>query len=413
MQKKIIALAIAGLASGAAFAQSNVTIYGVADVGMAVSNAGNGSQARAMSGQSAGSRLGFKGDEALGNGLKAVFVMEMGLDLTNGSSTCHSMNDSSCGKVQGGASTGSAQVNSNNTTNTTTGTSILNRQAFAGLSSDTLGTVTVGRQYVPSFYTKLKSDAFGLGTAATANNAWAQTQAFVYDRADRAFNYVTPNFAGFQGTLMYSTGQQNNNDGQQALGIPQDAGRLVAGNVGYTGYGFDVGMAYHVLQSVPAVNGVSSTAALSAVQNDGPRTRGFLLGGNYDFKSAKVFAGYATSRQEKRVNDGSDANLQDTVLWNVGVKVPFGAHSVAAQYSNINDRTTTNADAKVWGLGYEYAMSKRTALYTAYSRMNNNGNANYALQTATNTGLAVVNNDGTARLGYGASEVNVGMRHSF
>ena len=85
MQKKVIALAIAGLVSGAAFAQSNVTIYGVADVGMQNYNTGYGSKTTVVSGQNAGSRLGFKGEEALGNGLKAIFVLEAGLQIDTGS----------------------------------------------------------------------------------------------------------------------------------------------------------------------------------------------------------------------------------------------------------------------------------------------------------------------------------------
>src|SRR5574343_864641 len=87
MQKKIIALAIAGLASTAAFAQTNVTIYGVADVGYAHLRAdGKKSMNNIDSGLLAGSRIGFKGVEDLGNGLKALFTLEYALAMdTNGS----------------------------------------------------------------------------------------------------------------------------------------------------------------------------------------------------------------------------------------------------------------------------------------------------------------------------------------
>jgi predicted porin len=81
MQKKLIALAIAGLSS-AAFAQTNVTIYGVADgtfdyikvsSNNAVGGVGNPSNTRVSSN---GSHLGFKGTENLGNGMKAIFQFE-------------------------------------------------------------------------------------------------------------------------------------------------------------------------------------------------------------------------------------------------------------------------------------------------------------------------------------------------
>jgi hypothetical protein len=89
MQKKIIALAVAGLASGAALAQTNVTIYGIADAAYVYSSGdpgntrgvagspgvginGTNTFSGIQSGMLSGSRLGFKGEEALGNGLKAV-----------------------------------------------------------------------------------------------------------------------------------------------------------------------------------------------------------------------------------------------------------------------------------------------------------------------------------------------------
>ena len=97
MQKKIIALAVAGLASTAAFAQTNVQIYGVADAAVVYTNTnggpttnaagvtsanGNGRDKFAIdSGGLAGSRLGFKGTEDLGNGLKAIFTLEYALSI--------------------------------------------------------------------------------------------------------------------------------------------------------------------------------------------------------------------------------------------------------------------------------------------------------------------------------------------
>ncbi|MDR3221457.1 MAG: porin, partial [Candidatus Accumulibacter sp.] len=76
MQKKIIALAVAGLVSGAAFAQSNVTVYGRADASYAYSKTDFKKFQGVENGLGIGggsSRLGFMGEEALGNGLKALF----------------------------------------------------------------------------------------------------------------------------------------------------------------------------------------------------------------------------------------------------------------------------------------------------------------------------------------------------
>ena len=86
MQKKMIALAVAGLVSGAAFAQTNVTVYGVVDVGYMYSKSDNLKFSGLESGGMSGSRIGFRGTEALGNGLNAVFQAEFGFatDSFNG-----------------------------------------------------------------------------------------------------------------------------------------------------------------------------------------------------------------------------------------------------------------------------------------------------------------------------------------
>ena len=102
MQKKLIALAIAGL-SGVAFAQSNVTIYGVADATFDIINVSGGSAA--LSGNTPnftrvptnGSRIGFKGTENLGNGLTALFQFESNANFDNSASTLGTSRDSFVG----------------------------------------------------------------------------------------------------------------------------------------------------------------------------------------------------------------------------------------------------------------------------------------------------------------------------
>ena len=86
MQKKLIALAVAGLASSAAFAQSNVTIYGLLQPSydMMSVKGGTGTTTGDVTDMAYNnSRIGFKGEEALGNGLKAIFQIESKVDLVN------------------------------------------------------------------------------------------------------------------------------------------------------------------------------------------------------------------------------------------------------------------------------------------------------------------------------------------
>ena len=104
------------LLSSSAFAQSSVTLYGVIDEGIDyTSNSGGKRAFDLQSGYVQGSRWGLKGTEDLGGGLKAVFQLENGFDVSSGK------------LGQGGRMFG--------------------RQAYVGLQSDQFGTVTFGRQY--------------------------------------------------------------------------------------------------------------------------------------------------------------------------------------------------------------------------------------------------------------------------
>ena len=129
MQKKLIALAVAGLVSAPVFAQSNVTIYGVADAYMGFGSHGSNDMAAVNSGGLSGSRIGSRGTEDLGNGLKAIFTYEQGFNIDDNTNADGS-------KGLGGKS----------------------RQSFVGVAGD-FGSVTLGRQYAPGFDHVV--DAFG------------------------------------------------------------------------------------------------------------------------------------------------------------------------------------------------------------------------------------------------------------
>lgn len=403
MQKKFIALAVAALASGAAFAQSNVTVYGVADAGFEYGDYGNGSKFRVQSGQSAGSRIGFKGEEALGNGLTALFTLEMGISLDNGQLTSHTTNTAAS------SAGGSASVLANNGgTNVVNSNPVFQRQAFVGLKSATMGQVTFGRQYTPAFYVKAQTDTFGLGMGGTANNAWAKLGAFTADRLENEVQYMTPSFGGFTAALGYSSGTEAYNTGVATTAATNnyitDNSKKVGQTWGALGQYANgpvyVGLAYHDI-----------TGAVDALDGNNAKTKGWILGGSYDFKVVKAFLGYARSK-----TDGTISGVTgDGDVWNIGVKAPFGAHSVGLQYSNFNDKLTADADFAVWGVGYEYAMSKRTSLYAGYAKGINKNNGVSTLNTATNTGMAITSSQAVngSGLGFDPSVWNFGMRHSF
>ena len=85
MKKTLVALAAVSAAAGA-FAQSNVTIYGLIDLNLSHERSGDQRYQGVHHGELNGSRLGFRGNEDLGNGIKAVFVLEQGFNIDVGTS---------------------------------------------------------------------------------------------------------------------------------------------------------------------------------------------------------------------------------------------------------------------------------------------------------------------------------------
>ncbi|WP_211452353.1 porin [Collimonas antrihumi] len=182
MKKIMIAVSLLAVGAGVAHAQSNVTIYGVADSYLDFGNNGKQNVSRLQSGGINGSRLGFKGSEDLGGGLRAIYTLEMGINLDDGTSG------------QGGVAFG--------------------RQSWVGLDGR-WGALTIGRQYSPLFVTTLK---YGMGGGLGWGNASNYFTDFsVATRLNNSINYVSPNLSGFTLRSMYALGE-NPNAGQRKVG---------------------------------------------------------------------------------------------------------------------------------------------------------------------------------------------------
>jgi predicted porin len=394
MQKKLIALAVAGLASTAAFAQTNVTIYGNVDYGYSyrfddralgrTAEAVNKTNANSVSqfngGQSAGNRIGFKGTEDLGNGLKAVFLIEQGFSVDTSNQTA-------------GQPTALGDAANNNTLSFT-------RQAYVGLTGN-FGTAIGGRLYTPHYTFMASLDPFSGGTVGQYRNVFG-----TYDvnslidpaRVDNAIAYVSPSFGGF--TI---TGAFSNN----AAGI-ENAGSNAKNNTVYAVLGqynngpIAAGLGYHYI----AAGTLAPT--LDNVQN-------LVLGGSYDFKVVKLSAAIDWNQ----VNYANAAGVPDTKLSNymIGAVAPIGKFDLQASYIYSDGNKTQYAgggDAQQLAVGAKYNLSKRTNFYTAYSWIDNANNRNAGTSDAANTGYAntgtgTLNNMGVAwQQGF-----QVGVRHQF
>ena len=395
MQKKLIALAIAGL-SGAALAQSNVTIYGVADATFDIINVSGGSAA--LSGNTPnftrvstnGSRIGFKGTENLGNGLSALFQFES------------NANFDSAGAL---------------------GTS---RDSFVGLSGD-FGKVILGNLSTP---TRVLGNALdvnaggdGIGSSqavlgklggalanAGAGGAAGRsaTSASLFDsRFNNTIAYITPAFSGLQATIAYvanenkvDTAGAGVNTSAYDLGLNYDNGPIL------------VGLTYAEVREKNdvAAGAPFGSGALKTYLGADQKLKEFRLGGKYDFDVASLRALYAKTKADGSLND-----VQQTV-WGIGGTYNVSTNGkLTAQYYQAGDLDKStgaddNTSAKFYTLGYEHSLSKRTLLKANYAYLKNDDKTSTNGYGGYDFGK---NSSGFAGDEIKVSGLQVGLRHSF
>jgi predicted porin len=398
MQKKLIALAVASVASGAAFAQTNVTMYGIADAGYVYSSGsaisgvpGNLTFSGIMSGLLSGSRLGFRGEEALGNGLKAVFTLEYGLNIDNNS-----------GVGSGG--------------------SLNARQQFVGLAGG-FGQIALGRQYAPGYVATVNNDpAGGAGfepqsyMTAQAGNTITPTSGA---RWDNALTYTSPNWGGFTGKAIYSFGE--NNSCTTVNANPPPANNTVTSwnddcvsTTDNSRWGLGANFSTGAL-NLDAVwqtrQQVRPTGVLSNSSNWGDDIDEWYVGGSYDFKVVKVMASYQDQNDKNALDN-------DNNTWTLGAVVPFGnaaAHIGYAQTSFDGNYTGKSNGAMLAGT---YNFSKRTTAYAGYVwTKNDNRSMGLSPVGASNrfggAGGVGIGDGGTGAPGETNNTFLAGVRHSF
>ena len=367
--KQVLATSLLALA-GPALAQSSVTIYGVVDAfGQALDGAAR--QGRLQSGGLSGSRLGFRGSEDLGGGLRAFFVLESALNLDDGSIG------------QGGTFYG--------------------RQALVGLTTP-YGQVSLGRQY-GSLYTATSDfsvfgnqpagpstaliGGFGGGyepVRGASNTATAPAAGATGNggpaRVNNSLRYESPTWRGFSASALYGAGE--------VAGATDDT-RLFDLGLRYTAAGFDVLLSYvddQALGPTPAQHTDANTLTLAAT---------------YTWKPLRVAAGYL------QFNDKRGADQDGRGTW-IGADYSIGAHLLKAQYVENKPKFGADNKSTAFGVGWTYALSKRTAVYSSLTRFENDLQAGSGGLGRFNSGIpAGVTSAGDNNL----TELVMGMRHSF
>lgn len=328
--------AVLGVHAPVAQAQSSVTLYGILSEGIAyVSNEGGKSNTKLIPGTMQNNRFGLRGAEDLGGGVKAIFTLENGFDITSG-------------KLQQGGR-------------------MFGRQAFVGLSSAALGTLTAGRQYdVPFDYlTGFEAPVAAAGLAAHIGD---NDNVFGSYRYNNSLKYQTPTFAGLRGEVMYA---MSNAAGQWALN------RSVSAGVTYEDANLKLAAVYLDTDS-PGVGGNANGAVTddyagapfllfhSSPLNPNAgvaRQREYGVGGQYKFSNLRV-AGMVTDVRYDYV-DRTSLHLDNFDINASYFLAPELALSAAYVYTS-GRYSGGYSHAPHWNMGQltiDYFLSKRTDVY--------------------------------------------------
>jgi predicted porin len=402
MQKKIIALAVAGLVSGAAFAQTNVTVYGRADLGYVYSKSDYKKFQGIENGQSIGggsSRIGLMGEEALGNGLKAIFKFEWGVTADVGSGP-----------------TGA-------------------RYTYVGLAGN-FGNVLLGRNGTAADYYFGATGVHGIN-GLEPMNLFRGKMPLVNggDRWDNSITYNSPNFSGFDFMAIYSFGERVNSSdpgdpahgGNGLKGADTSDGKLGLG-IKYANGPLYLTALYHVQTND------DSQRAWNGNDHTGFGAKGWAIGGTYDFKVVKLYANYfrvkannggLAAAAEAAIYNATglsvDGGSDKQTTWSLGIGVPVSsAGTVLAEYAQYKDSLgggintpigvfgatrdaagylggSPGTKAKGYSVGYRHNLSKRTSLYTYLSYFDNDrgigvgwGKTNAAGEKQTNFSAGIL-----------------------
>jgi predicted porin len=403
MKKTLVALA--ALAATSAFAQSSVTVYGVVDTAYYTAEAKTATKTTKFAGLTnsnlAGSRLGFKGTEDMGKGLKANFVAEMSLASTGD---------------QFGVKADGAGAPSGNKTTDAAAAATFNRQTWVGLSSDKAGEVRVGYQNT------LQYDHNGPFSAGFEGAAGAREHLEVLSGASlgRVLNaetnratgvtYFAPTMGGVKLAAQW---------GAQKANVTTGAPTTIGTDVKLSHSSLSAGYANGPL-ALGAVYGTSAAqgnAVATSLYSTGAKvkTDAYSLGASYDLNVAKLFAYYG----ERETTNGTAAQDVKVKVYRIGAQVPMGAVKLFATMGQLNgdEGTTEVSNRKTSQFGALYSFSKRTTAFALYGK----DKADMSL-TGFTANAAGAGNGATATTSFAAADaaaptttstMRIGINHSF
>lgn len=360
MLKNLLLFNLLG-ACGVALAQgaSSVTIQVVVDASARYARNSIGTMTSLASGNNSTSRLVLRGNEDLGDGLWAGFQLESTISADAGGA---------------GAAAPAGQF--------------WDRVSVVKLGSNRWGEIRLGREWTPVFAGFASTDPFFYVGVGSSINFFTPATSTVLGRAfgsaptplsrsNNAVQYLLPpGLGGVHGHLMVAAGERGNAGGSYKYG---------GGRFGWRGSGLDTSL-FHESVHIDVANSNFRRLGVAAIYDGG-------------------FARLSVSVIQSRFLSSKQTNII------VGVLAPVGQHVVKASYNRVDQAGTSAAgtsvaanDADMFALGYQYNLSKRTALYTQGARIRNHGAARFVIPGGPAGAIAV---------GSGSTAYEAGIRSSF
>lgn len=378
MKKTLLAVAVAAALPVAAFAQTNVTLSGMVKGGLAFTklddapnNGPKGGNATSLDDGS--SRFIISGTEDLGGGMRGIFQVDTRFRVEEGGGTLASGN------------------------------------TFVGLAGN-WGAFRLGR--LDTYY-HLGTDEFGarstaLQAASISLVSYIGSSAIAgTTRINNVLRYDLPAMSGFGGGLTYSSNPMGN-DGT-TVDVPggneRSKGQAWSADLGYGSGPFKVGAAYWDYKAEGNGSGFAGDPASGAGQ------KAWRLYGSWDFGVAKVGLLY----DQSKLLGGSGGVDTKRGAWSIPVTAKLGPGTALFTYSQTRDVDVTggvgkiaDSGAKMYALGYDYPLSKRTSLGVSYAVINNENNANYMMFTSVPLGGHT-----PPAAGQDQKQLYLGIKHNF
>ncbi|MFM0045681.1 porin [Paraburkholderia sediminicola] len=351
-------LTLSGLAlaaSSVASAQTSVTLYGIVDAGVSYqssqatlgSTSGGGSAVKMSNGVWQGNRFGFKGAEDLGGGTKAIFTLEEGFNSGTGAQSTSGL--------------------------------MFSRQAFVGITNETYGSLTAGRQY-ESYYQLLSP----FGPTQWLSGYYGAHPGDIDEldtsyRANNTILYTSPTLYGLTASGSYSLGgvAGSVNRGSTWSAALQYARGPFSAGVGISRINNSAlgGGAFGADSTTSNAGAQAGVSALTNGYQTAQAQQRFAIGASYVFSNALDIRAVYTNVQyipgiASKFHDEAIFNTGGVVLhWKAASAWDFAAGYTYTRATKANG-ITSSAQYQQFNLTEYYSLSKRTGLYAleAYTR---------------------------------------------